>query len=701
MQYLHSAFTTLSLSPSSSSLLHQSYSLFATPNNDFIVFTSTVGMMNSFFDTEFHKFRYVQHADREPIHRIPLSSSSLSSSMSEMFRLHPSLEPWVDCVLNVYDFPSPIDRFEDYNTPSKTRKIITGTLKEIRDLYHIELPTVSSESLSPVSQVIFQGVGSYFSRLDLQKYDLLNEVTYTNTSIIHGLNKTFNQTAVDLDENIDCQVRDCLIGNLQIQLLTGLTSLVGADITTYYDLMQLQDPYIDLSVKLLSLDTPPSVVVIGFGTMEALVHEHMMRTFSMAMMKIALRGVTVITNAGDSGVSGPLCWCDRGDGFFPMFPASVPFLTSVGGTMAYRDVDNNQVKERACQANLGSSITTGGGYSGYFPAPKYQEKSMDAYKNTMEQLDGHLSHRTIEAMTGRGYPDLSLLANDLEIVVDDVSVRTSSTGGSAIIFASMISLINTHRGLHNRNPVGFINPLLYQRGNEQYYPPQPIVISDDGESALCSANPLCTGLSGDCCPTAPTSTSPGVYLMCCNAEQPTFSPTVAPPSLFTDIINGSNACCSTAIQCCPNGYIAVDGWDPVSGLGSLDYNILLAQSIFYNQTDNDDIANYANPGSDDDDYGGRGLGFDRLNFLLGSIAMAAVFFLILEFLIENWSTICGEQCMRSCAREWRLIWRRLVRQFSIVNNDGDDTEMDNDEEEMIPIARGGRRGPQVTTTIAQ
>ena len=106
---------------------------------------------------------------------------------------------------------------------------------------------------------------------------------------------------------------------------------------------------VDLSVKLLSLNVLPSVVVVGFGTMEALVHQYVMKTFSRSMLKAALRGVTIITNAGDSGVSGPLCWCDRGDGFFPMFPASVPFLTSVGGTMAFKDELSDQTIERSCQ----------------------------------------------------------------------------------------------------------------------------------------------------------------------------------------------------------------------------------------------------------------------------------------------------------------------------------------------------------------
>ena len=75
-----------------------------------------------------------------------------------------------------------------------------------------------------------------------------------------------------------------------------------------------------------------------------------------------------------------------------------------------------------------------------------------------------------------------MLANDFYVVVDDVPVRSSSTGGSAIIFAAMISLINARRATQNNDPLGFINPFLYQQGDLQYYPEQPIATSDDGVS---------------------------------------------------------------------------------------------------------------------------------------------------------------------------------------------------------------------------
>jgi subtilase family serine protease len=121
-----------------------------------------------------------------------------------------------------------------------------------------------------------------------------------------------------------------------------------------------------------------------------------MRVFSEQVMTLALRGVTVIATAGNSGVSGSYCWCassdggssggrkdddnDDGDddyyihrkktGFYPMFPATVPFLTSVGGAQAIED-SSGSVYTVSCQSDRGSMITTGGGFSSYFSAPEY------------------------------------------------------------------------------------------------------------------------------------------------------------------------------------------------------------------------------------------------------------------------------------------------------------------------------------------
>lgn len=50
-------------------------------------------------------------------------------------------------------------------------------------------------------------------------------------------------------------------------------------------------------------------------------------------MKLALSGVTVLSSAGDDGVSGYRArYRPTRCGYFPYFPASSPYVTSIGGT---------------------------------------------------------------------------------------------------------------------------------------------------------------------------------------------------------------------------------------------------------------------------------------------------------------------------------------------------------------------------------
>ena len=49
-------------------------------------------------------------------------------------------------------------------------------------------------------------------------------------------------------------------------------------------------------------------------------------------------------------------------------------------------------------------------------------------------------------------------------------------------------------------------------------------------------------------------------------------------SFVNDIVTGDNKCSATA-PCCPHGYEAVSGWDPASGLGSVDYAKMQAKFL--------------------------------------------------------------------------------------------------------------------------
>jgi tripeptidyl-peptidase-1 len=58
--------------------------------------------------------------------------------------------------------------------------------------------------------------------------------------------------------------------------------------------------------------------------------------------------------------------------------------------------------EIVCQSDLGGVITSGGGFSEYYPRPTWQTDSVEAYFNLSSGLD-------LESFSsgGRAYPDVS------------------------------------------------------------------------------------------------------------------------------------------------------------------------------------------------------------------------------------------------------------------------------------------------------
>jgi subtilase family serine protease len=111
--------------------------------------------------------------------------------------------------------------------------------------------------------------------------------------------------------------------------------------------------------------------------------------------------------------------------------------------------------------------------------------------------------------SGRGVPDVSLAGHMYGVVVGGTLGYYDGTSASAPAFGGIVSQINARRIAENKPTVGFINPVMYKS-----------------------------------------------------------------PSAFNDITSGDNKCgrCARDDECtCCGGYEAGNGWDPVTGLGSVDF----------------------------------------------------------------------------------------------------------------------------------
>ncbi|GAM25824.1 hypothetical protein SAMD00019534_089990, partial [Acytostelium subglobosum LB1] len=199
------------------------------------------------------------------------------------------------------------------------------------------------------------------------------------------------------------------------------------------------------------------------------------------------------------------------------FPASSPYITSIGATQ-FLARNGKVTQELGASILSGAKITTGGGFSTFQTQPSYQAKAVGAYLTNNNALPPSYSFNP--AM--RAYPDLAFNGHNYDIIASTnqnnmdqcpcASLPVDGTSCSSPALAGLISLVNDRLLANNKSPLGFMNPLIYQ---------------------LASTNPLA----------------------------------------FNDITVGSNRC--NRAYCCQYGYSAAAGWDPVSGLGSIDFEQFL------------------------------------------------------------------------------------------------------------------------------
>jgi len=138
----------------------------------------------------------------------------------------------------------------------------------------------------------------------------------------------------------------------------------------------------------------PAVLSTSYGESEQSVPPSYARAVCSLFAQLGARGVSAIFSSGDSGVGSS---CQSNDGakrtkFIPGFPASCPFVTSVGGTWGSNPEE--------------ATDFSGGGFSDLFPRPAYQDQAVQSY---LDRLDDD-QWKGLYNPHGRGIPDVAAQA---------------------------------------------------------------------------------------------------------------------------------------------------------------------------------------------------------------------------------------------------------------------------------------------------
>ncbi|XP_038584372.1 tripeptidyl-peptidase 1 [Micropterus salmoides] len=228
----------------------------------------------------------------------------------------------------------------------------------------------------------------------------------------------------------------------------------GANISTWVftnpGRHESQEPFLQWMVLLSNMTDLPWVHTISYGDDEDSLSAAYMMRINTEFMKAGVRGISMLFASGDSGAGCRQLGKEQ-NSFRPSFPASSPYVTTVGGT---------SFKNPFKVTYEVTDYISGGGFSNVFKMPDYQVSAVDAYLKTVKAA---LPPQSYFNTSGRAYPDMAALSDNYWVVMNRVPIPwVSGTSASTPVVGGMLSLINDQRLLKGLPTLGFLNPRLYK-----------------------------------------------------------------------------------------------------------------------------------------------------------------------------------------------------------------------------------------------
>jgi tripeptidyl-peptidase-1 len=331
----------------------------------------------------------------------------------------------------------------DAAVPASCRTTITPSC--LRALYKTANYVPASTSINKL------GVAGYLSefanRADLQTFFSKFRTdaaggSYTTVQVNGGGD---DQNNPGVEANLDIQYTEGIsFPTPNIYYSTGGSPPFKPDSQTPAD---TNEPYLDWVTFILAQSTIPQTITTSYGDDEQTVPPEYAKKVCNLFAQFGARGSSLMFSSGDNGVGGGDCLTNDGTNkkrFQPAFPASCPFVTTVGGTVNI----NPEVGVRF----------SGGGFSNYFTQPPYQTAAVSEFLTGLgTQFDG------LYNSAGRAYPDVAAQAQGFQVVIGGQVNSVAGTSASSPAFAAVVSLLNDYRLANGKPPLGFLNPLIYTK----------------------------------------------------------------------------------------------------------------------------------------------------------------------------------------------------------------------------------------------
>ncbi|EEH19227.2 hypothetical protein PABG_01546 [Paracoccidioides brasiliensis Pb03] len=288
---------------------------------------------------------------------------------------------------------------------------------------------------------------------------------FTTEIVANGDDRQSPNTPEQNDENKGFE------GALDAQTILGLswpTPMTAYNVGSKPPFRPIEDhrentnePYLAWLQHMQSKETLPHVISISYADTEQSVPPEYARRVCNEFAKLGARGVSILVASGDWGVGkNERCIIDSIGGkkrrFAPSFPASCPYVTSVGATRL--------VGSEIVGFDGRGDFASGGGFSDYFERPRYQMQAVEEYLKTL----GNEQHHGLYNQNGRGYPDIAAMGYHFSVLWNGEAHLQDGTSASAPTVAAIIALVNDALLENSRPPLGFLNPWIYSEARHAF-----------------------------------------------------------------------------------------------------------------------------------------------------------------------------------------------------------------------------------------
>ncbi|XP_030639575.1 tripeptidyl-peptidase 1 [Chanos chanos] len=369
-------------------------------------------------------------------HRYTRGDRSLIRSASP-YAVHNDVSQHLDFVGGVHRFPPKSEVGKSWSGRRQTSPgfHLGVTPAVLRSRYNLTAADVGSAANN--SQAVAQFLEQFYHPADLAEFMTMFGGGFKHLSVVDKVVGKQGGGKAGIEASLD------------VEYIMSSGANISTWVFTNPGRHESQEPFLQWMLLLSNISSIPWVHTISYGDDEDSLSAAYMDRINAEFMKAGVRGISMLFASGDSGAG---CrHMDRGVNVFrPSFPASSPYVTTVGGT---------SFKNPYKITYEVTDYISGGGFSNVFAMPDYQVSAVNSYLKGVQSLPPVSYYNA----SGRAYPDIAALSDNYWVVSNRVPIPwVSGTSASTPVFGGILSLINDQRFLKGLPSLGFLNPRLYK-----------------------------------------------------------------------------------------------------------------------------------------------------------------------------------------------------------------------------------------------